>query len=116
MPFSFFKRTMMFRISVKLNRGRPRGDFIHLHSNKCTGLTTTKLYISTSSYIKKQSNIPIDGVWDTVWTILYYYFIYKNYKKLNGRNALYRHQWTIYKNKNIIKKEGKKIILKLTNQ
>lgn len=79
------------------------------------GLTTTKAYISTGSYIKTQSNIPLDGVWDVIWKILYYYFIYRNYKKLTGRSTIYKHQWDSYKNKNMIKKEGKKLILKLTS-
>jgi len=78
------------------------------------GLTTTKTYISTSSYLRKQSNILADGVWNIAWTILYYYFIYRNYKKLTGRNAIYRFQWDSYKNKSMIKTEGKKLILKLT--
>jgi deoxyribodipyrimidine photolyase-related protein len=78
------------------------------------GLTTTKVYISTGSYIKAQSNIPIDGVWDVIWKILYYLFIYRNYNKLTGRSTIYKHQWDAYKNKNMIKKEGRKLILKLT--
>lgn len=78
------------------------------------GLTTTKVYISTGNYIKTQSDIKPDGVWDVIWRILYYYFIYINYDKLNDRSAIYKHQWDKCKDQDMIKKEGKKLILKLT--
>lgn len=80
------------------------------------GLTTTKVYISTGNYIHKQSNIQYDGKWEIVWGILYYYFIYRNYKKLkrNGRNSLYCSFWDKYPNKSMVVTEGKKIIKLLT--
>jgi len=84
------------------------------------GLTTTKVYISSSSYIKRQSNIKNDGIWDIQWTILYYYFIYRNLKKLKNRNQIYVNQWKSLndeKKKQIIKM-GKKIVndLSLNNK
>lgn len=81
------------------------------------GLTTTKVYISTGNYINKQSNIPYDNKWEVIWGILYYYFIYRNYKKLkgNGRNSLYCSFWDNYKDKSMVITEGKKIIRMLTN-
>ncbi|BCS82511.1 putative deoxyribodipyrimidine photolyase-related protein [Cotonvirus japonicus] len=63
------------------------------------GLTTTKPYISSSSYVVKMSNLKKDGDWDKIWTTLYYYFIYKNYDKLKGRGALYLSQWDRQKKK-----------------
>lgn len=79
------------------------------------GLTTTKVYISSSTYITSQSDIKFDGIWNVAWKILYYYFIYRNYKKLTGRSTIYKSQWDRYENKNMIKREGKKLILKLTS-
>lgn len=80
------------------------------------GLTTTKVYISTSSYILRQSNIKPDGYWDIAWKVLYYYFIYRNFDKLDGRSAIYRSQWKSYKNKDQIIKLGSKLIRSLTSK
>jgi deoxyribodipyrimidine photolyase-related protein len=79
------------------------------------GLTTTKLYISSSNYILSESNIKPDKYWNIVWTTLYYYFIYKNYSKLKGRSKIYQNQWNKYSNKLIIKKQASKIIKNLTD-
>lgn len=70
------------------------------------GLTTTKVYISSAAYIKKQSGIKDDGIWNIGWTILYYYFIYRNFSKLKNRSQIYKGQWRALspsKKKQIIK-------------
>jgi deoxyribodipyrimidine photolyase-related protein len=76
------------------------------------GLTTTKVYISSSSYIKTQSDSKPDGIWDKDWTILYYYFIYRNYDKLEGRSAIYKSHWDKHTDKEMIKKVGKQLVIK----
>jgi deoxyribodipyrimidine photolyase-related protein len=57
------------------------------------GLTITKPYISSSNYVLKMSNFKKDGKWDVMWNNLYYYFIYRNYDKINGRGFMYKSQW-----------------------
>lgn len=80
------------------------------------GLTTTKVYISTSSYILKQSNIKPDGYWNVAWKVLYYYFIYRNFDKMDGRSAIYKSQWKSYKDKDSIIKIGAKLVKTLTSK
>jgi deoxyribodipyrimidine photolyase-like uncharacterized protein len=53
------------------------------------GLITTKLYVSSSNYLKNMSNYS-SGEWKTIWDGLYWSFIYKNRELLlhNPRMAL----------------------------
>jgi deoxyribodipyrimidine photolyase-related protein len=78
------------------------------------GLTTTKAYISGGNYIKNMSDITV-GDWAKKWTILYYYFIYRNYALLDGRSTIYKSQWDKYEDKEMIKREGKRLMLGLTS-
>lgn len=78
------------------------------------GITTTKPYISSSNYVIKQSNIHKDNHWNIIWDTLFYYFIYKNYNKFNGRGKIYQIYWDKRSNKKNIIKYGKKFIKKLT--
>lgn len=79
------------------------------------GLTTTKPYISSSNYVIKQSNFKPDGIWDKIWTDLYYYFIYTNQVKIKGRGAYYLSQWNTNKDKVNIIKRSKEHLKKLTD-
>jgi len=76
------------------------------------GVNTTKPYISTSNYWKKMSNMKISDKTKEMWNILYYYFIYCNYKKLDNRASVMKYQWDRYKDKKYIINEGKKIVKK----
>lgn len=78
------------------------------------GLTTTKPYISSSNYVLNMSNFKKDGKWDLDWNVLYYNFINRNYSKLKGRGKIYQGQWDKQKNKDMIIKNGKKLIKNLT--
>lgn len=82
------------------------------------GLTTTKPYISSDAYIRKMAIVPkkeSEMEWKSVWRILYYNFIQRNYDKLTGRGKIYQGQWTRLKQleKNRIISLGKKILRKL---
>lgn len=76
------------------------------------GLTMTKPYISSSNYIRRMSNAKKDTHWEIVWDVLYYYFIYRNYKKLKGRAKIYLPQWDNQTNqrKELIIKNAKMFI------
>jgi deoxyribodipyrimidine photolyase-related protein len=61
----------------------------------------SKPYISSSVYVLKMSNYQVpkgetsneNTTWTHIWNILYYYFIYRNQKKIKGRGAIYLSQW-----------------------
>lgn len=73
------------------------------------GTSTTKPYFSSSNYILKMSNFP-KGEWIIIWYVLYYYFIYKNYKKLKINNTFFRSQWNKLKDKDSIILQGRKLL------
>ena len=76
------------------------------------GLTMTKPYISSDNYLTKMGMKCQDDEWKEYWKVLYYYFIYRNYDKLTGRAAIYRHQWNNLnaKKKVLVKKIAKKFL------
>ncbi|AVL95075.1 deoxyribodipyrimidine photolyase-related protein [Moumouvirus australiensis] len=78
------------------------------------GLTTSKPYISSSSYVLKMSNAKKDGYWNVMWNVLYYNFIAENYDKLHGRGKIYQSHWDRQRNKEEIKKNAKKFINSVT--
>jgi deoxyribodipyrimidine photolyase-related protein len=75
------------------------------------GTSTTKPYISSNNYITKMSNFK-KGEWSLTWYVLYYYFIYKNYRKLEIGHTFFRSQYDKLKpaDKNDIISQGKKIL------
>jgi deoxyribodipyrimidine photolyase-related protein len=57
------------------------------------GLTMSKPYLSSSNYILKMSDFKKDKHWETIWSDLFYRFLYKHQDKLKGtpylRNLAY---------------------------
>lgn len=114
-PFAVYKWFMEFSLDsydwVMINNVYSMGLYAD------GGLTTTKPYISSSNYILSQTNIKSDGNWNEIWNTLYYYFIYRNGKKLTGRGKIYLSHWRkkSKKEQQEIIKNGKKYIKQLTN-
>lgn len=51
------------------------------------GVSTTKPYITSSNYVKKQSGLK--GDWENDWNVLYKFFLHKFRNKLSGRIILH---------------------------
>lgn len=81
------------------------------------GLTTTKPYVSSSNYVQKMAsgNIFHDKFWATSWTVLYHYFIYRNYDKFKGRGKLYQSHWNKQTKKKDIIRNAEQLIKKITS-
>jgi deoxyribodipyrimidine photolyase-related protein len=77
-----------------------------------SGMTTSKVYISSSKYILRMSDAKKDGYWEVIWDILYHYFIYRNYDKFAGRSKIYLSHWDKQRNKKEIIDVAKKLLLK----
>jgi deoxyribodipyrimidine photolyase-related protein len=77
------------------------------------GLTTTRPYISSSNYVRKQSNLKYQN-WSYVWDVLYYYFVYVNQNKFKHRGFIYKNSLRRIKNVKLLKDEGKYFINLLT--
>ena len=67
-----------------------------------------KPYLSTSNYIQKMSNYKADGIWDKVWTALFYQFLVNNKKKLKGGAAYYLRNLSYFEKKT--KKQQKEML------
>ena len=74
-----------------------------------------KPYISTSNYIIKMSNYKPDGVWDKVWTALFYKFLVNNKDKLKGGAAFYLRNLSYFQKKTKKQQEEMLDILKIIN-
>lgn len=81
-------------------------------SNYATDIMMTRPYFSSSNYILKMSNIKKNNVWEKIWDVLYYNFIYKHHNlfKNNYGVAMQVKHWD---NKNI---NDKNEIIKMANK
>jgi deoxyribodipyrimidine photolyase-related protein len=81
------------------------------------GLVTTKPYISSSNYILRMAHIDNStSDWETIWKVLYYFFIYRNGSKIKGRGQLYLSHWSKQSNKKLIIKNAIRLIKKLSDK